>query len=238
MQDYPLDALVEQLHALADEKYRIFNDALTPGIEGSSIGVRMPALRKIAKEIMKDDPSAFLDASLTNPIHEIRLLHAMILAKHVISDAERIERLRVFVPTLDNWAVCDLLCNDLKPSGSLLEALFPLLEEYARSDREFEVRFALVMLMLYFQDSVYIEKTFAVYSAFHHEGYYAKMGAAWGLSYLYIDYPAETVALLKSGVLDRFTHNKAIQKMIESYRISTSDKTYLRTLRRKDERDA
>ncbi|MBQ9950845.1 MAG: DNA alkylation repair protein [Clostridia bacterium] len=233
MQGYPLDALVGRLHALADENYRIFNDALTPGIEGSSIGVRMPALRKIAKEIMKDDPSAFLDASLTSPIHEIRLLHAMILAKEDTPDTKKTDRLRAFVPTIDNWAVCDLLCNDLKPSDSLSDALLPLLEEYARSDREFEVRFALVMLMLWFRDKAHIGRTFAVYSAFRHEGYYAKMGAAWGLSYLYIDYPAETVALLKSGTLDCFTHNKAIQKMIESYRISADDKACLRALRRK-----
>jgi len=232
MPDYPIDTLLTELRALADEKYRAFNEALTPGAEGTSLGVRMPALRKAARRILKDNPSAFLDASLNSPVHEIRLLHAIVLAKEAASPAQRLARLRSFVPTIDNWAVCDLLCNDLKPSGEFRVALLPLLSEYASSSREFEVRFALVTLMLYYRDSEHIDETFRVYASFRHEGYYAQMGAAWGLSYLYVDYPERTANLLCTGTLDRFTHNKAIQKCIESYRISDEDKHCLRTLRR------
>lgn len=232
MPAYPIDALTEQLRSLADEKYRAFNESLTPGAEGTSMGVRMPALRKVARQILKDDPAAFLDASLDSPVHEIRLLHAIILAKEPCSDSQRLARIQAFVPLIDNWAVCDLLCNDLKPADEFRKMLLPLLQEYARSTNEFEVRFALVMLMLYFRDPPYIDETFSVYSAFRHEGYYARMGAAWGLSFLYIDWPQRTLALLESHILDRFTHNKAIQKCIESYRISENAKHFLRVLRR------
>lgn len=169
MPEFPLDALIEQLQSLADEKYRTFNESLTPGTEGKSFGVRMPALRKVAKQILQSSPSAFLDSSLGNSIHEINLLHAIVLSKEPRGVDQTLARIRNFVPTISNWAVCDVFCNDLKPSESLKAALLPLLR---------------------------------------------------------------TAALLKSNVLDRFTHNKAIQKCIESYRISDQEKQYLRSLRR------
>lgn len=232
MPGYPLDALIGQLRVLADEKYRIFNESLMPGIEETSLGVRMPVLRKVARQILKDAPGAFLDASQNNPVHELNLLHAIILAKEDCSIEQKLARIRNFVPTISNWAVCDLLCNDLKQSPELHEALLPLLREYARSEREYEVRFAYVMLMTYYRDSAHIDETFRIYAEFHHDGYYAKMGAAWGLSFLYIDWPDQTLDLLKNHTFDRFTHNKAIQKCIESYRVSDSDKQMLRALRR------
>lgn len=232
MPGYPLDALLERLHALADEKYRTFNESLTPGAEGTSIGVRMPALRKVAKQILKDDASSFLDASLCSTIHEIRLLHGMVLAKEKADLDQRLARIRAFVPTIDNWAVCDVFCNDLKPSEPLKEALLPMLREWAQCKGEFEVRFAYVMLMLYYRGEAHIDETFLLYSTFRHEGYYARMGVAWGLSYLYVDYPDLTLEFLRTDALDRFTHNKAIQKCTESYRITDEEKQRLRALRR------
>lgn len=232
MAAYPIDALTGQLRSLADEKYRAFNESLTPGAEGTSLGVRMPALRKVARQIMKDDPSAFLDASLNSPVHEINLLHAIVLAKEDCSIETKLARIRDFVPTISNWAVCDVFCNDLKPAGKFLDALLPLLREYARSESEFEVRFAYVMLMLYYRGAAYICETFRIYAAFRHDGYYAKMGAAWGISYLYVDYPAQTVEFLMHDSLDDFTHNKAIRKCIESLRVSAEEKQRLRALLR------
>ena len=232
MSGYPLDELTDKLRSLADEKYRIFNESLTPGAEGTSFGVRMPALRRIAREILRNDPSSFLDASLGHTVHEINLLHAILLAKESCSVENRLMRIRGFVPTIGNWAVCDLLCNDLKPSPEFAEALLPRLRRYSESENEYEIRFALVMLMLYYRDPAHIDETFRLYASFRHEGYYARMGAAWGLSFLFVDWPERTLELLKSNTLDRFTHNKAIQKCIESYRVSAQDKKMLRTLRR------
>jgi len=113
MNRYTLDPLIVELRHSADEKYRIFNEGLTPGAEGRSLGVRMPVLRKIAKGILKDSPSHFLDASLNSGIHELNLLHAIVLASLPCEFPERLRRLDAFVPTINNWAVCDLLCNDL-----------------------------------------------------------------------------------------------------------------------------
>lgn len=232
MSGYPLEPLLDQLRDLADEKYRLFNESLMPGAEGTSIGVRMPALRKVAREIMKTDPAGFLQTSLGSEIHEINLLHAIVLAQADLTAKERIDLIRRFVPTISNWAVCDLFCHDLKPSAELSGMLLPLLREYAVSSHEYEVRTSLVLLMTYYRDAAHIDETLQLYSLFHHDGYYAKMAAAWGLSFLYVDWPERTVALLKNHTFDCFTHNKAIQKCIESYRVSDADKQMLRALRR------
>lgn len=227
-----LEAILAELSSLADEKYRRFNESLTPGTEEKSIGVRMGPLRKIAHRILSENPIEFLDISLSHEVHEVRLLHAIVLAKSNESIETKLKRLQDFVPTIDNWAVCDLLCNDLKPSGAFLNLLLPLLQKYAQSDQQFEVRFAYVMLMLYCRTPAHIDKTFSLYARFHHEGYYARMGVAWGLSYLYVDYPERTIEFLKTHTLDPFTHNKTIQKIIESLRVSDAEKQLLRTLRR------
>lgn len=229
---YPIENLLKQLAVLADERYRLFNESLTPGTEDRSIGVRMPALRKIAREILQDDAAGFLDASLFSNVHEISLLHAIVLCRADETDEVFLERLRAFVPTIDNWAVCDLLCNDMKPAPGRLAVLLPLLDEYACSPNEFEVRFALVMRMLYCRDDAHIDETFRIYESFRHCGYYAQMGAAWGLSYLFVDYRERTLTFLKNSPWDRFAHNKAIQKIIESHRVCEEDKAMLRSFRK------
>lgn len=232
MSRFPMEVLIEQLRGLADEKYRMFNEGLTPGTEGRSLGVRMPALRKVAKQILKSDPEGFLDASLQSALQEIRMLHVIVLSREKTDAARRLERICACVPRLDNWAVCDTLCSDLKPDDVLKSLLLPRLRIWAQSPREFESRFAYVMLMLYYRDPAHIDETFRLYAAFRHEGYYARMGAAWGLSFLFVDWPERTLELLRTDALDRFTHNKAIQKIIESYRVPDADKELLRTLRR------
>ena len=89
----PIEAVIEQLRELADEEFRTFNESLTPGIEGKSLGVRMPALRKVAKQILKNDSTGFLDASLNSAVHEINLLHAIMLAGEVCTCDQKLIRI-------------------------------------------------------------------------------------------------------------------------------------------------
>ena len=227
-----LQPLLNELSARADERYRRFNESLTPGTENRSIGVRMPVLRAMARTILRKDPEGFLDASLTSDVHELRLLHAIVLAQYKCSFETRLMRLAAFVPTIDNWAVCDTLCNDLKPLPEHLDDLLGFLRRCLSSGREFEVRFGYVMLMLYYHDDDRINETLRLYADFRHEGYYAQMGAAWGLSMLFVFQREQTLHFLQTDALDRFTHNTAIRKCVESRQITDSDKRLLRTLRR------
>lgn len=234
MENPALGPLIAQLHAEADEAYRIFNEGLMHGARGLTIGVRMPVLRKYARGILRAYPVEFLDTSLGSHIHEINLLHAIVLAAVNLPFAEKLKNLGKFVPTISNWAVCDTLCNDLHPSDDALPAFRSFLEPYLRSDREFEVRFALVMLMLRYHSDAWIDDTLQAYAGFRHPDYYAQMGAAWGLSMLYVHQREKTLAFLQSNNWDRFTHNKAIQKIIESRQVSAEDKQLLRKLKRQD----
>lgn len=229
---FELQPLRDALYAHADEDYRRFNEGLTPGAENRSIGVRMPVLRRFARELLKADPAGFLDASLASETHELRLLHAMVLGGWNCPLAERLARLAAFVPTIDNWAVCDLLCGDLKPAADQLDGLLPFLRACIAGGREFEVRFGYVMLMRYYHADPWIDGTLRLYAGFRHEGYYARMGVAWGLSMLFVRQRDRTLQFLRGDPLDRFTHNKALQKCIESRQISDADKQLLRTLRR------
>ena len=229
---YDLHPLLRELEARADERYRSFNESLTPGAENRSIGVRMPVLRATARAILRDDPEDFLTASLNSGVHELRLLHAIVLAQYKCAFEDRIARLAAFVPTIDNWAVCDTLCNDLKPRPEQLDALLDFIRECLNSGREFEVRFGCVMLMLYYHGDDRIDETLRLYAGFRHDGYYARMGAAWGLSMLFVVQRAQTLHFLQTDALDRFTHNTAIRKCIESRQITDSDKQLLRALRR------
>ena len=229
---YDLHPLLRELEARADERYRSFNESLTPGAENRSIGVRMPVLRATARAILRDDPEDFLTASLNSGVHELRLLHAIVLAQYKCAFEDRIARLAAFVPTIDNWAVCDTLCNDLKPRPEQLDALLDFIRECLNSGREFEVRFGCVMLMLYYHGDDRIDETLRLYAGFRHDGYYSRMGASWGLSMLFVFQRAQTLHFLQTDALDRFTHNTAIRKCIESRQIADSDKQLLRALRR------
>lgn len=124
--------------------------------------------------------------------------------------------LKAFVPAIGNWAVCDVLCADLKPKPGELGELAAFLESCIATGEEFQVRFGYVARMLYYRGDDWIDETFRLFAAFHHEGYYARMGAAWGISMLFLCQRERTLRFLETDSLDRFTHNKAIQKTIES----------------------
>ena len=112
----------------------------------------------------------------------------------------------------------------------MLENCF--LQPYLKSKNEFEVRFAIVSLLDHFINDIYLEQLFQVIDEIKHEGYYVKMAIAWAVSICYIKYPQETGNYLKQDTLDDFTHNKAIQKIRESYRVSKEEKENLLCLKR------
>lgn len=230
---YDTDALVVRLEALADAPYRAFTDSLVPDAGERTLGVRVPKLRALAKELLAGDWRAFLEASRAHPVYEVRLLHAYVLGGARCAIAEKLALADAFLPFVDNWAVCDGLCSSFKPRKGDQEALFEFVLACAASDVEFRKRFGLVMLMSHFHDAPFAEGTMAAYRAFAHPGYYARMGAAWGLATLYLYQREAALAILEENLWDDFTHNKAIQKLRESYRVPDEDKPTLLALRRK-----
>lgn len=218
------------LEELAEKEYGEFSSGLIPG-EKRMLGVRLPKLREIAKELAKGDWKDYLENARDDSMEET-LLQGMTLGYVKASFADIQPYLDTFVPKINNWSVCDSSCATLKIAKKEPEAVWEYLQKYLGSAQEFEIRFGVVMILNHFISKEYMERIFAWMDQIHHPGYYVKMAVAWNLSVCYVKYPKETWEYLKICKLDDWTYNKAIQKMLESYRVSEADKAELRSRKR------
>lgn len=224
-------SLREQLNELADEKYRLFSSSLTPGAD-HILGVRLPVLRKIAKTLAKGDFRHYLREASDETFEEI-MLQGMVIGYCKAGLEEKFKLIADFVPLINNWAVCDSFCNGLKIVKDFREEFWNFLQQYLNSEKEYEIRFGVVMLLNYYITPEYALPAFAQFNKIKHEGYYAKMAVAWAVSLYYISFPEITEAYLKNNELDDFTYNKAIQKITESLRVDPNTKNMLKSMKRK-----
>lgn len=240
------DLVLQQLRELAEEDYKEFHCKLIPGINKEKVlGVRLPALRKLAKKIVREDGKAYL-AQLKNCKKDSRgiggtelyyeevMLQGLVIASAKMDAQERLSYIEGFLPRIDNWAVCDTFCGSLKfaDKEENRKLVWEFLQPMFSDTREYYVRFGLVMLLSHYVDRDHIQQVLKLASEVRHEGYYVKMAVAWLLSVCYIAFPEETELLLKDNQMDDFTHNKTIQKIRESYRVSKEDKARLNLLKR------
>ncbi|KSV58619.1 DNA alkylation repair protein [Acetivibrio ethanolgignens] len=237
--EFTKEATRKRLRKLSDEKYREFHSGLVPG-KDNILGVRIPKLRAFAKEICREDWRLWLSLNkealeASEVLYEEILLQGLVIAGgRDASFEELLKNIREFVPYIDNWAVCDTFCASLKQTKKHKKEMWEFLQPYLESDKEYFIRFGVVMLLDYYVDREYLEKLYAVFDSIHHEGYYVKMAVAWALSVCYVKFPKETMRYLKNNkALDDFTYNKAIQKTCESYRVEPEEKERLKTMKRK-----
>lgn len=226
-----------KLYESVDEKYRTFSSALVPGDVAPMLGVRVPELRKIAKMIAKENAVEYMNEiskeKQQRPVyHEELLLYGMTIGYLKCKKETRAEYLDRFVPVIDNWAVCDSSCFTYKFMQKDMEYWFQYLLKYVNSVREYEVRFAVVSMICNFIVEDYIEEVLQIFGEIKQDGYYAKMAVAWAISVCYAKFPEPTWDLLASDKLGDFTHQKSIQKIRESYRVSKEEKARVNTLRR------
>lgn len=225
------DLIRDELYKNVDIEYGKFQASLIPGC-GNIIGVRMPVLRKMAKEIAKVNWKEYLDKALDDTYEEI-MLQALVLgyARGNIDDI--LAYIEEFLPKIDNWGICDSFCTTLKLASRYQDEFWELLMKYIGPDTgEFQIRFAVVMMMNYFLNDKYIDKVLYAYDHIKHDGYYVKMAVAWGLATAYVSYPGKTLLLMEDNNIDDETYNKAIQKMLESFRVSDDDKEILKSMKR------
>ncbi|MDE6374757.1 MAG: DNA alkylation repair protein [Alistipes sp.] len=222
--------LREQLFELADPRYRDFNASLTPGA-GRMIGVRLPQLRSIAREIARGDWREWLEEAEEEYFEE-RMLQGLVIGYAKCPPDEKLRLTERFIPKIDNWAVCDCCCWRLKSAER--DPMWRFILPRFRSSGEFEVRFAVVMALSNFIDEEHIELLLELLGSVRHEGYYVRMGVAWAISVCYVKFPRRTHAWLEAGCpLEDWTYNKALQKILESYRVSDDDKAVIRTMKRR-----
>ena len=225
-----MDKIREKIFELADEKYKEFHSGLCPNIN-NIVGVRVPVLRNYAKELAKGDFRNYL-ANAKDEYYEEVLLQGMVIGLAKMELKRRLEYIDKFVPKIDNWAICDVFCAGLKFVNKNKEEVWNFIQKYLKSNNEFEIRFGVVIMLDFYITEAYIDKVLKMLNEIKHEGYYVKMAVAWAISICYIKFPKETFKLLKENKLDDFTFNKALQKIIESYRVSDEDKRKIRAMKR------
>jgi len=223
--------IVEELYINSDKQYKEFHSSLCPNID-NIIGVRIPKLREIAKRIAKENPKEFL-SKIDDRYYETIMIYGLVIGYMKADLEERQQYLNKFVPKIDNWAICDCCTSTYKFTKENLKGMFQYIQKYLNSEREFEIRFGVVMLMDYYLTDQYIDKVFKILDKIQHEGYYVKMGIAWLISMAFIKYEKETRQFLKSSNLDNFTYNKSLQKIIESNRVPKEIKDEMRKKKRK-----
>lgn len=219
----------EELISLSDEKYRDFHKNLCPGVE-NILGVRLPILRKISKNLSKDNYLDYLNSKDLKYYEEI-MIKGLTIGYIKVDNDTRFDYIKNFIPYIDNWAVCDSFCNNLKFTNKNMNEVWNFLMTYLSSSNEFELRFVIVMILNYFLTEKFIDDVLNIFNNIHHEGYYVKMAVAWAISFAYIHFPEKTLEFLKNNNLDKFTYNKSLQKIIESNRVSKDDKNLMRSMK-------
>ena len=216
-----------------DCSYRDFSAKLIPTIDKETIlGVRAPMAKKIAKQYAGTKEGNEFLKNLPHKYHDENMVHAYMLGFIKESKEEMHARILEFLPYVENWAVCDSLCASLKfilnDKDSCLDFVLKALE----SERTYTVRFGLVCLLDYYASEKYIDVLLAVAREIKSKEYYINMALAWLISVMLVKEYDKTLTLLKGDELSLWVHNKSIQKACESYRISDTQKTYLKGLKR------
>lgn len=224
----------KELALLADEKYKEFNKKLTPDTKKELLGIRIPDLKSLARQIVKEyDWKYWLEIESKENYFEEIILQGLILAYGKDSFTNKIPYIEKFVPKIDSWAISDTFVPALKIKSNDLEEAWNFINPYFKSDKEFDVRFGVIMLLDYYITDEYIDKVIKILDNINHDGYYVKMAVAWCLAEIGIKFNSKLMYYLKNeNHLDKFTYNKTLQKMIESRRISDSQKDILRKMKK------
>ena len=221
--------IVTYLLKMQDTAYRDFQAGLCPNLNKDKIiGVRTPIVRKFAKEISKkDDLDDFLK-NLPHNYYEEDNLHAFIIESFKDFD-ECVRALDDFLPYVDNWATCDGLRPKCFKNNK--DKLLPKALGWVGDDRVYVRRFGIGVLMNHFLDGDFEDRFLEIVSAIRSDEYYINMMRAWFFATALAKQYNEAIAYIENGRLDKWTHNKTIQKAVESYRITPEQKEYLKTLR-------
>lgn len=218
-----------QLFLLADESYRDFYSKLIPTVEKEKIiGVRTPILRKFAKDFFKSGEYEDFLNTLPHEYYEENNLHAFLIEQ--IKDYDTVmEKTKEFLPYVDNWATCDMFMPKIFAKNK--EKVLEEAKKMIYSTETYTIRYGIGILMKLFSDSDFSEKYLEYVCNVKSEEYYVNMMRAWYFATLLSKHYEKTVVYIKEKRLDAWTHNKAVQKAVESNRIDKKTKEYLKTLK-------
>ena len=223
------EEIVTELFRMRDQDYALMQAKIIPTVAADRIiGVRTPALRAFAKRLYKDRESDEFLSCVPHRYFDEDQLHAFMISLE--KDFDRcIEKVDAFLPFIDNWATCDQLSPGVFKTA--LEKLLPSIHTWIQSDQTYTVRFAIGMLMQHFLDERFDTKYADMIAEVRSEEYYIRMMIAWYFATALAKQYDLVLPYLEDRRLDDWTHNKAIQKGVESYRITDEQKAYLKTLK-------
>ena len=225
------DEFLAMLDANADKDYVEFHKKIVPGV-GEVRGVRSPVVKAWAKNTAKGDYDGFIKMVKFNS-HEEIVTCGLVIGYCKADIEKKLEYLKDFIPHITNWAVCDSTVSAFKIKKQEEKIVYEFLQPYLQCDKEYFIRFGVVMLMSSFIRDEYIDDILRIYGNIKSDKYYVQMGVAWAISVCFVKYPEKTMELLKNNSLDNFTYNKALQKIIESLRVDKETKDIIRSMKRK-----
>ncbi|MCQ2387322.1 MAG: DNA alkylation repair protein [Clostridia bacterium] len=220
----------DELIKLSDEKFKQFAQKLTPDTKYKFLGVKVPIVKQMAKNLAKKGDFSFL-----NEIHEYYeeyLLHGFLIAFAKFDKNKTFSLLNEFLDYVDNWATCDSLAASLKPFfRKNMEETFEFLTSCLKSTKTYKIRFSVVSFLDNFIDEKYIDKIISLTKEIKSEEYYINMAISWLYAEIIVKIPNKIISLIESKTLPKFIQNKSIQKAIESFRVSEEQKQYLKSLK-------
>ena len=220
----------KRLFELSDEKNADFSAKLTPGIDREKfLCVRIPASRKLAKEIIKENEHKDFLNSLPHKYYDENILHSILISEIKDYD-ECIKYVDEFLPYVNNWAVCDTMSP--KAFKNKHERLMNDILRWVDSDQTYTIRFGLKILMAHFLDNDFKNEYLKIPAKIKSDEYYINMMIAWFYATALAKQWDSIIVYIENGVLDKWVHNKAIQKARESYRITAEQKEYLKSLKK------
>ena len=230
------ESVRKELISYSEESIAELSAKLNPTSDANlMIGIRIGNLRKIAKQIVKNDWQKYLEESkkVSNRYFEEIILEGLVIGYAKTELDEKLKLIEGYIPNITSWAINDTFCPTIKIKKDELEIMWNFIQKYLVSEKEFEVRFAVIMMLDNFIIDDYVDKVIKKLDKVNNEGYYAKMAVAWTMAEIGIKYNEKAMAYLKGdNNLDDFTYNKTLQKMRESFRIPKEQKEELKKMKR------
>ena len=225
-----INSIKKHMKLGADNSNAVFFQKISP-VAKNVTGVRVPYIRKLAKEIAKTNGKDFLDNYIIDT-HEEFLLYGIVIAYMKAPLEEKFTMLEKYIPKIYDWSGCDIVISTLKCSDDELKKVYDFIMRYRYSKNEYETRFMIVMLFNFIKEE-YLDNIKEILETEKFDKYYTQMAAAWLISVMFVKYKDYTLSYLNNNSLDDFTYNKALQKIRESLRVTKEDKELVKKMKRK-----
>lgn len=220
---------IDKLKSEKDEKYKEFHSSLVLNSKYKMIGIRVPRMRQIAKEISKTNIEQYLNC-VKDVYYEEVLIQGLVIS-YIKDEPVFYKYFKEFIKKIDNWAICDSFCSSIKIVEKYEEKYFKEAIKMSLNSKEFISRVGLIIILDHFICKNNLDEIFETLNKIESDKFYINMAEAWLVCEIYTKYPEETKKFIQKNNLNKFTHNKAISKIHDSFRVSKEDKEYLNKFR-------